>query len=62
MEVLIAVALVIFGLWIVLGVAGLFLKGSAILLSEGGWICLALFIFAFPVMAAISVFVGMMED
>ena len=62
MEVLIAVVLGGLALIIALYLIKFFFVGAAAMLSDGGFIVLALFIFAFPVMAVISVLLGACDE
>jgi len=62
MEVLIAAVLGGLALIIGLYLIKFFFVGAAAMLSDGGFIVLALFIFAFPVMAVISVLLGACDE
>ena len=62
MEVLIAVVFGGLALIIALYLIKFFFVGAAAMLSDGGFIVLALFIFAFPVMAVISVLLGACDE
>ncbi len=62
MEVLIAVVLGGLALIVAIYLIKFFFVGALSMLSSGGFIVLALFIFAFPVMAVISVLIGMCEE
>jgi len=62
MDVLMAVVLGGLALIITIYLVKFFFVGALSMLSSGGFIVLALFIFAFPVMAAISVLLGLCSE
>ena len=62
MEILMALAVGAAALIIALYLIKFFFVGATTMLADGGFIVLALFIFAFPVMAAISVLLGLCSE